>query len=163
MSGEPIVYKVICKFNARLNFLHLRPLLCNALIRPHFDYACSAWYPNVSKKLRNKIQTSENKCIRFCLRLDKMWHISQKEFATVNWVLIRKSCTHSFNWYTLSVVIIIYFQLLCGEGKMYQNLKNCRNVWSKIAAFTTEWLSHSFRDSISINYNISFIILTDFY
>ena len=46
--------------------------------QPHLDYACSAWYPNISKKLQNRIQASQNKCICFCLQLDKMSHISQK-------------------------------------------------------------------------------------
>ena len=77
MSGESMAHKVISKVNERLKFLHrknkyltpnLHRLLCNALIKPHFDYACSAWYPNLSKKLKNKIQTSQNKCIRFCLK-----------------------------------------------------------------------------------------------
>ena len=76
MSGESMTNKVISNFNARLQFLHrknksLTPnlcrLLCNALIQPHFDYACSAWYPNLSKKLKSRIQTSQNKCICFCL------------------------------------------------------------------------------------------------
>ena len=52
--------KVISKINARLKFSHrrnkyltpnLRRLLCNVLTQPHFVYACSAWYPNLSKKL----------------------------------------------------------------------------------------------------------------
>ena len=81
MSGESMANKVINKVNARLKFLHrknkyltpnLRRLLCNALIQPYFDYACSAWYPNLSKKLKNRIQTLQNKCIRFCLQLEKM-------------------------------------------------------------------------------------------
>ena len=93
ISGESMANKVISKVNARLKFLHrknkyltpnLRRLLCNALIQPHFDYACSAWYPNLSKKLKNRIQTLQNKCIRFCLQLDKMSHISEKEFETIN-------------------------------------------------------------------------------
>ena len=29
-------------------------------------------YPNLSKKLRGRIQTLQNKCIRFCLQLNKM-------------------------------------------------------------------------------------------
>ena len=87
VSGESIANKVISKVNARLNFLHrknkyltpnLRRLLCNALIQPHFDYACSAWYPNLSKKLKNRIQTLQNKCIRFFLQLDKC-HIYLKK------------------------------------------------------------------------------------
>ena len=61
MPGELMAHKVISKVNARLKFLHqknkfltpnLRRLLCNALIQPHFDYAYSAWYPNLSEKLK---------------------------------------------------------------------------------------------------------------
>ena len=62
MSGEPMTNKLITNVNARLKFLHwknkyLRRLLCNALIQPHFDYACSVWFPNLSKKLKNRIQS----------------------------------------------------------------------------------------------------------
>ena len=94
MSGETMALSVINKINNKLEFLYrknrflaptLRRLLCNALIQPHFDHACSAWYPNLTKKLKNRIQTSQNKCIRFCLQLDKMTHISHKEFETLNW------------------------------------------------------------------------------
>ena len=51
MSGESMANKVISKVNARLKFLHrknkyltpnLHRLLCNPLIQPYFDYACSA-------------------------------------------------------------------------------------------------------------------------
>ena len=58
----------------------LRRLLCNALIQPHFDYAFG--------KLKNKIQTTQNKCVQFCLNLDKMAHISQNEFEKLNWLPI---------------------------------------------------------------------------
>ena len=70
---------------------NLRRLLCNALIQLHFDYACSAWYPNLSKKLKKKkIQTLQNKCIRFCLQLDKMSHVSLEEFETIDWLPIKE-------------------------------------------------------------------------
>ena len=106
MSGESMANKVISKVNARLKFLHrknkyltpnLRRLLCNALIQPHFDYACSAWYPNLSKKLNNKTQTSQNKCTGFCLQLDKMPHISQKEFQMINWLPIKERYNQCIN------------------------------------------------------------------
>ena len=66
----------------------LRRLLCNAFIQPHFDYACTAWYPNLNEKLKNKIQTTQNKRVRFCLSLDNMAHISQNEFEKLNWLPI---------------------------------------------------------------------------
>ena len=63
-------------------------------MQPHFDYACSAWYPNLSKKLKNRIQTLQNKCICFCLQLDKMSHISQKEFETIDWLPVKERYNH---------------------------------------------------------------------
>ena len=99
MSGETMALSVINKINNKLKFLYrknrfltptLRRLLCNALIQPHFNYACSAWYPNLTKKLKNRIQTSQNKCIRFCLQLDKMTHISHKEFEILNWLPVNE-------------------------------------------------------------------------
>ena len=52
LSGESMALNVVSKINTRLKFLHrkgnflspqLRRLLCNALIQPHFGYACSVW------------------------------------------------------------------------------------------------------------------------
>ena len=82
MSGEAL--NVVNKTNNKLKFHYLknsfltpalRRLLCNALIQPHFDYACSAWYPNETKKLKHRIQTTQNKYMRFCLQFDKLKHI----------------------------------------------------------------------------------------
>ena len=91
MSGDSMALKVINKINSRLNieknkFLTpaLHRLLCNALIQLRFDYASSAWYPNLTQKMKNKIQITQNKCIRYCLQLDKMTHISKNEFETLN-------------------------------------------------------------------------------
>ena len=64
LSGEPTALQVIKKINTRLRFLYsknrflsqpLRRLLCDAMIQPHFDYACSAWYPNLNKGLKKKL------------------------------------------------------------------------------------------------------------
>ena len=79
--------------NNKLKFLYrkndfltptLRRFLCNPVIQPHFDYAYSAWYPNLSKKLKHRIQTPQNKCMRFCLQLDKLKHKSHEEFKRLN-------------------------------------------------------------------------------
>ena len=119
MSGESMANKVISKVNARWKFLHqknryltpnLRHLLCNALIQPHFDYACSAWYPNLSKKLKNKIQTLQNKCIRFCLQLRKMSHTAQKEFETMNWLPIKERYNQCMN-----SIVFKYFDNQCSH------------------------------------------------
>ena len=83
LTGESMTLNVASKVNTRLKFLYrkkqflspqLRRLLCNALIQPHFDYACSVWCPNLNKKFKTKLQTLQNKCVPFCLKLDNRAH-----------------------------------------------------------------------------------------
>ena len=87
--------KVLGLVNRRLKFLYRkqrfltypsRRLLCNALIQPHYDYTCSTWYPSLSKRLLKKIQISQNKCIRYCLKLDNRSHVGVVEFKKLNWL-----------------------------------------------------------------------------
>ena len=93
MSAEAMALYVIHKINNKLRFIYcknefltpaMRRLLCNVLIQSHFDYECSAWYPNLSKKLKHRIQTTQNKCMCFYLRLDKLKHVSHEEFERLN-------------------------------------------------------------------------------
>ena len=65
MSEETMTLSIINEISNKLKFIYwknrfltptLRRLLCNALIQPHFDYACSAWYPKLTKKLKNRIR-----------------------------------------------------------------------------------------------------------
>ena len=53
--------------------------------------------PIILRKLKNRIQTSQNKCICLCLQLDKKSHISQKEFETINWFPINERCNLRVN------------------------------------------------------------------
>ena len=87
LSVETMALKVINKVNNRLKFLYrknryltqyLKALLCNALIQPHFDYPYSAWYPNLNKKFKRKLQTVQNKCIRYSLQL-----VTSKSFVPI--------------------------------------------------------------------------------
>ena len=113
MSGEPMALKVINKVNSKLKFLYrkntflspeLRRMLCNVVIQPHFDYACPTWYPNLTEKMKKKIQIMQNKCIRFCLRLDKMHHISEEDFRSINWLLTSKRVDQCINTITFKFV-----------------------------------------------------------
>ena len=74
LSREPIVSSIISKVNAKLKFLYrqskcldlkTKQLLCSALIQCHFDYSCSSWYEGLNKGLKNKLQVTQNKVIRF--------------------------------------------------------------------------------------------------
>ena len=95
LSGESMALQALTKINGRLKFLYrnqsfltasLKRLLCNALIQPHFDFACAAWYPCLNKNFKNKIQVAQNKCIRFCLNLGNRSHIGANEFEAINWL-----------------------------------------------------------------------------
>ena len=90
--------KVIEKINGRLKFMWrkhrfftppLRQLLCNTLIQSHFDYASSAWYPNLQRQLSDKVRICQNKCIRFCRPLGNRSHIGIREFKEINWLPVR--------------------------------------------------------------------------
>ena len=104
LSGESMATKVLGKINTKLRFLYrknkflttgLRRLLCNSLIQPHLDYACSAWYQNLTQKLQKKLQTSQNKCIRFCLKLGNRAHIGANEFEKINWLPVMERFNQS--------------------------------------------------------------------
>ena len=104
--------RVLEKKNGRLKFLWrknkfltppLKRLLCNALIQPHFDYASSVWYPNLQNKLSNKLQTCQNKCIRFCLSLGNRSHVGIDQFKEINWLPVKDRFEHissnnKINW-----------------------------------------------------------------
>ena len=76
LCGEPMALKALNKINGKLKFLYrknkfLTPtlcrMLCNVIIQPQFDHACSVWYPNLNEKLKKKIQIAQNKCIYLVL------------------------------------------------------------------------------------------------
>ena len=61
MSGKTMALSVKNKINSKPKFLYrknrfltatLIQLLDNALTQPHFDYVCTAWYPNLTKNIK---------------------------------------------------------------------------------------------------------------
>ena len=119
-----MVIPVINKINSRLRFLYrqnrflnfpLRRLLCNAMIQPFFDYACNAWYPNINKKLKMHLQAAQNKCIRFCLKLNDRSSIKSEDFEKINWLPILERVSQCS---------------LCSIYKFFT--KNCPNYFDEI-------------------------------
>ena len=119
LTGESMVMQVCTKVTSKIKLLYrknrfhlkeLRRFVCNALIQPHFDYACAAWYPNLNKKYKNKLQVLQNKCIRFCLRLDNREYIRTEHFDMINWLPIDqrfKQC--------LSTSVFKFFSKMCPQ------------------------------------------------
>ena len=86
----------------------LRHLLFNDLIQLHFTYAYSTWYPDLTKKMKHRIQTTESKCMHFCLQLDKSKHIFHGDFERSNRLLVTfrfKPCVNS--------IVFKYFNEQC--------------------------------------------------
>ena len=92
VSGEAIANNIIQKSNSKLKFLYrqasclnqnCRKILCSALIQCHFDYAASAWYSGLSKNLKNRSQTTQNKMARFILNLGPRAHVDQELLSTL--------------------------------------------------------------------------------
>ena len=54
---------------------------------PFLSYA---WYPNINKKLKIRLQAAQNKCIRFCLKLNDRSSIKSKDFEKINWLPIHE-------------------------------------------------------------------------
>ena len=80
--------KSLYRQNRYLSY-HLKRMLCNSLIQPHFDFACCAWYPNLSMSLKNKLQTAENACIKFYLRMKRRSHIGLNHFEKITWLAVK--------------------------------------------------------------------------
>ena len=108
---------VLNKVSTKLKFLYrkieflsapLRRLLCNALIQPHFDYASSAWYIDLNKKYKAKLQIMQNKCIRFCLKLDKKTHVGLNEVEKLKWLPVEERFNQS-----LCVSVFKFYNDIC--------------------------------------------------
>ena len=59
-------------------------MLCSALVNPHFEYACNAWFRSVNAKVKHKLQTAQNKMIRYLLNYGCRRHICFSDFKKSN-------------------------------------------------------------------------------
>ena len=51
-----------------------------------FSLCLHSFVLNLSKRLKLRLQASQNKCIKFCLQLDKRSKIRVKKFLQLNWL-----------------------------------------------------------------------------
>lgn len=102
LSGEKISQSIIKKCNTRLSFLyrvaryldtHAKKLLVSALIQCHFDYACSSWYSDLTKKTLKSFQVCQNKLARYVLGLNPRAHIGVDELQSLNWLPVEYRAT----------------------------------------------------------------------
>ncbi len=48
-----------------------------ALLQCHLDYCATSWYPNLSCRLKTKLQTTQNKIVRYILNYGHREHVGQ--------------------------------------------------------------------------------------
>ena len=61
---------------------------CNDLT--FLENVCNAWYLNINEELKMRLQAAQNKCIRFCLKLNDRSSIKSEDFEKINWLLIHE-------------------------------------------------------------------------
>ena len=89
--------------------------------------------PISMKTTKEKIQTIQNKCISFCLKLDKMHHISEEEFKLINWLATSKKVHQCINTITYN-----FFKNKCPYymNQIFEFVPHCRigtsNNFSKL-------------------------------
>ena len=104
------------KIKGMLKFLYRKNTY---LIMPsHFNYACSAWYPNLNKKFKSKFQTVQNRSIRYCLQLYKRSQTGMRHFEKFNCLLV----SERFNQYLCSNALSFFGKLvLWSKSSKYGN------------------------------------------
>lgn len=123
LDGELMYNRVLSRSNSRLKFLFRqarylceksRKILASALIQPHFDYACSSWFYGLRKQCRHRLQTCQNKMIRFVLGLGSRSHVGTHEFQRVGWLPVEKRvCQLGLN---------CMYKILSGEAPSYLSM-----------------------------------------
>ena len=97
LSGNSMVSSIIPKAIKKCKFLYrygdclnteLRRKLCNALIQCHLDYCCTSWYSSLSQNLKQKLQITQNKVVRYILKLSPRTHIGQVELDALKYLCI---------------------------------------------------------------------------
>ena len=84
LSGDSMALSTIQKANCRLKFLyrnakflssHVKRMLASSLIQSHFDYGCNFCCSALSCTLKSKLQTTQNKRIRFVMGKHNRSHV----------------------------------------------------------------------------------------
>ena len=82
----------------------LLTMLCNVLIQQLLIVHIQSAILNLNEKTKKEMQIMQNKCMRFCLKLDKMHNIFEKEFRLINWLPTSKRLDQCMDTVTYNFV-----------------------------------------------------------
>ena len=89
LSKINAVQKLLYRQKSYLNFSS-RKLLVNSLLLPHFDYAAISFFSSMNQSLKTKLQTAQNKAIRFIFNSGPRVSIDKEHFKRLKWLPIEK-------------------------------------------------------------------------
>ena len=113
MSGKTMGTSVIKKVNSGLKFLYRksgflnfreRKLLCSALLQSRFDYGYNVYYRGLAKCFKIKLQTAQNKIVRYILGYDSRHHLLCADFKKVKYLDIN----NRFDYLSLNMMYNIH-------------------------------------------------------
>jgi len=61
-----------------------------SIIQCHLDYASTLRFYSITQALKNKFQTTQNKLVRYVLKLDSKTHFGIEQLASLNWLPVAK-------------------------------------------------------------------------
>ena len=73
---------------ASITILTAAKLLCSALIQCLFDYASCSWFSGLNSNFKNKLQTTQNKIVRFITNQGPRSHVGQYERSQIGYLYV---------------------------------------------------------------------------
>ena len=95
LSGKIMGTSILKKINAKVKFLYRKriffgakekKMLCSALVQSSFDYACNCWFRGLSKCIKTKLQSAQNRIVRYILNYSSRQHLSFVDFNKLKWL-----------------------------------------------------------------------------
>ena len=131
--------KFLCKKRDFLNY-HTKRLLARSLVQCQFDYVFPVWFYSLTQDLKNKLQVTQNRLIKFVLDLDLRSHISRDHFIKLNWFPVPSRMDQ--------ILFSHVFMILCDKAPCYmkENFNPASNIHKQKPFFTIYLRRSSFKD-----------------
>ena len=91
-----------------------------SLIQCHFDNACSFWYMGISELLKNILQVTQNKIIRFVLKMNPRSHAGANQFKSIGWLQVSRKVNQ--------IILNHVFKIKSGQLAHYAQLTGNLNI-----------------------------------
>ena len=135
---------------------------CNNSITFRLCLFCLVSNPEqkIEKQFKSKLQTIQNKCIRFCLQLGCRSHTGIKKFEQINWLLVSERfnpciCSNTFKFFNENCPLYLY-DLYKPSGQdqntlsyltptIWNNLPTCLKLSNSLNSFKHGVKEHFFK------------------